>query len=39
VVWVFALGGPFALCGWYNPVYGSILLPVFTLLVAIWEAE
>jgi hypothetical protein len=39
IVWVFALGGPFALCSWYNPVYGSILLPVFTLLVAIWEAE
>ena len=39
VVWVFALGGPFALSGWYNPVYGSILLPVFTLVVAIIEAE
>ncbi len=39
VVWVFALGGPFALSGWYNPVYGAILLPVFTLIVAIWEAE
>jgi hypothetical protein len=39
VVWVFALGGPFALSGWYNPVYGSILLPVFTLAVAIIEAE
>ena len=39
IVWAFALGGPFALCSWYNPVYGSILLPVFTLLVAIWEAE
>ena len=39
VVWAFALGGPFALRSWYNPVYGSILLPVFTLLVAIWEAE
>jgi hypothetical protein len=38
-VWVFALGGPFALFEWYNPVYGSIILPVFTLLVAIWEAE
>ena len=38
-VWVFALGGPFALTGWYNPVYGSILLPVFTLLAAIWEAD
>lgn len=39
IVWAFALGGPFALCSWYNPGYGSILLPVFTLLVAIWEAE
>jgi len=39
VVWVFALGGPFALTGWYYPVYGSILLPVFTLIVAIIEAE
>jgi len=39
VVWVFALGGPFALYGWYNPVYGEILLPVFTLGIAIWEAE
>jgi hypothetical protein len=39
IVWAFALGGPFALCSWYNPVYGAILLPVFTLVVAIWEAE
>ncbi len=39
VVWCFALGGPFAFCGWYNPVYGQVLLPVFTLVAAIWEAE
>ena len=39
IVWVFALGGPFALSEWYNPVYGAILLPVFTLIVAIIEAE
>jgi len=39
MVWVFALGGPFALSGWYNPVYGEILLPLFTLIVAIWEAK
>jgi hypothetical protein len=39
VVWVFALGGPFTLYNWYNPVYGEILLPVFTLIVAIWEAD
>ncbi len=39
VVWVFALGGPFALFAWYNPLYGAILLPVYTLAIAIWEAE
>lgn len=39
VIWVFALGGPFALYSWYNPLYGEILLPVFTLVVAVWEAE
>jgi hypothetical protein len=39
VVWVFALGGPFTLFEWYNPLYGEILLPVFTIIIAIWEAE
>ena len=39
IVWCFALGGPFASYGWYNPVYGEVLLPVFTLIVAIWEAD
>jgi hypothetical protein len=39
IAWIFALGGPFALYDWYNPVYGQILLPVFTLTIAIWEAE
>lgn len=39
VVWVFALGGPFSLLCWYNPLYGEILLPIFTLAVAVWEAE
>ncbi|HJZ40548.1 MAG TPA: hypothetical protein VJ203_09300 [Bacteroidales bacterium] len=39
VVWVFALGGPFALLTWYNPVYGEILLPVFTFAIALFEAE
>jgi len=39
VVWVFALGGPFALYSCYNPVYGEILLPVFTFGIALWEAE
>ena len=39
IVWVFALGGPFALLTWYNPLYGEILLPVYTFIIAIWEAE
>ena len=38
-VWVFALGGPFSTTLWYNPLYGYILLPVFTIVIAIWEAE
>ncbi len=39
VIWVFALGGPFALLPWYDPVYGEILLPVYTLGIAIIGAE
>jgi hypothetical protein len=34
-VWVFALGGPFATIGFYRPLYGSLLLVLFTLLVAL----
>jgi hypothetical protein len=39
VVWVFALGGPFALYSWYDPLYGQILLPLYTFAIAIVEAE
>lgn len=31
-VWVFALGGPFVFLSWYTPLYGSILLMLFTLI-------
>lgn len=35
-VWVFALGGgPFASLSWYEPVFGSLLLIAYTLLVAL----
>jgi hypothetical protein len=34
-VWVFALGGPFAFLQWYLPVHGSIVLPIYTLIVPI----
>ena len=39
VVWVFALGGPFTTLSWYDPLYGEILLPVFTLVIALIVAE
>lgn len=32
-VWVFALGGPFSTLGWYQPVYGAMVLAVFTFVV------
>jgi len=35
VVWVFALGGPFATLGFYRPLYGSLLLIVYTLAVGL----
>ena len=31
VVWVIALGGPFATLSFYRPIYGSLLLIVYTL--------
>lgn len=33
-VWAFALGGPFAALSWYKPIYGGLLLPIFTFAVA-----
>jgi hypothetical protein len=36
-VWVFAIGGPFAHLGWYDPIYAGILLPMFTFSVALIE--
>ena len=39
IVWVFAIGGPFISLEWYQPLYGAVLLPIFTLLVAIVVAE
>ncbi|MCC7389436.1 MAG: hypothetical protein IT431_11775 [Phycisphaerales bacterium] len=36
-VWVFYLGGPFASVGWYKPLYGAVVLPLFTFLVPLLE--
>ncbi len=38
-VWVFALGGPFAVTfAWYKPVYGSVLLIITTLTLPVLES-
>jgi len=34
-VWLFALGGPFALFPWYRPALGAVALPLFTLMLPI----
>jgi len=38
-VWVFAMGGPFAVTwpDWYRPVFGSILLILTTLIIPVLE--
>ena len=35
VVWVFALGGPFADMSWYQYYYGAILLVMYTFVVPV----
>ena len=34
-VWLFALGGPFELLNWYEPAFGAIVLPLYTLVIPI----
>lgn len=38
IVWIFAIGGPFAHLSMYSPLYGKILLPVYTFLIPLIEA-
>ncbi len=38
-VWVLSLGGPFTSLGWYSPVYGAVLLPLYTFAVPVIEAN
>lgn len=35
-LWVFAIGGPFTNLAWYLPVYGTIVLPIYTLLIPLF---
>lgn len=37
VVWVFAIGGPFAYYNWWGPAYGSIVLILFSLLSGLYD--
>jgi hypothetical protein len=37
VIWVFSLGGPFMTFGWYSPLYGAILLPLYTFSIPIFQ--
>lgn len=35
IIWVFATGGgPFAYMSWYQPIFGQVLLPIYTFFVA-----
>ncbi|MFD3000402.1 hypothetical protein ACFS7Z_08535 [Pontibacter toksunensis] len=40
-VWVFAIGGPFAQLDWYNlnPIYATLIVPIYTFLIPLFEAE
>jgi hypothetical protein len=38
-VWVFALGGVFASQAWYRPVYGALLLPLYTFFVPVLSGD
>ena len=38
-VWVFALGAPFSLLSWYEPLYASLLLPAYTFLIPVIGAK
>jgi hypothetical protein len=33
VVWVFAIGGPFATASWYDSIYGAIVIVIYTLAI------
>lgn len=33
VVWIFAIGGPFSTLSWYDALYGSLVLILYTIVV------
>ena len=38
-IWVFTIGGPFAGLSWYHPIWGAILLPLYTFSIATVKAQ
>ncbi len=38
-VWVFAVGGPFSSLGWYMPLYGAVLLVLYTLAIPVFVGK
>lgn len=38
-LWVFTLGGAFASQAWYRPVYGALLLPLYTFFVPVLSGD
>ncbi len=38
-IWVFSLGGPFALQPWYSPFYGALLLPLYTFIIPLFKID
>jgi hypothetical protein len=39
VVWVFTIGGPFVNLSWYHPIWGALLLPLYTFSIATFQAK
>ena len=38
-VWVFSLGGPFAAYPWWSPFLGTMLLPLYTFVIPIFQPK
>ena len=39
LIWVFTLGGPFTQLSWYSPFYGTLILPIYTFSVAVYQGK
>lgn len=37
IVWIFAIGGPFVYVSWYKPLFGGLLLSIYTFMISLIE--